>query len=57
MREYTNLCVEIMNSRRQGKEKLGHAVQIRVCRLSYTSLKERKNGMNMYRKALWRMVK
>ena len=28
----TNLCVEIMNSKRQVKEKLGHVVQIRVCR-------------------------
>ena len=26
----TNLCVEIMNSRRQAKGKLGHVVQIRV---------------------------
>ena len=32
MRETTNLCVEIMNSKRQVKEKLGHVVQIRVCR-------------------------
>ena len=33
LRETTNLCVEIMNSRRRTKEKLGHVVQIRVCRL------------------------
>ena len=26
----TNLCVEIMNSRRQAKGKLGHVVQIDV---------------------------
>ena len=30
MRETTNLCVEIMNSRRQAKGKLGHVVQIDV---------------------------
>ena len=28
--ETTNLCVEIMNSRRQAKGKLGHVVQIDV---------------------------
>ena len=32
--ETTNLCVEIMNSKRQVKRKLGHVVQIRVCRLT-----------------------
>ena len=32
--EATNLCVEIMNSNRQVKRKLGHVVQIRVCRLT-----------------------
>ena len=32
----TNLCVEIMNSKRQVIWKLGHVVQIRVCRLTYT---------------------
>ena len=32
LRETTNLCVEIMNSKRQVKEKLGHVVQIRVWR-------------------------
>ena len=30
LRETTNLCVEIMNSRRQAKGKRGHVVQIRV---------------------------
>ena len=34
LRETTNLCVEIMNSKRQVKGKLGHVVQIRVCRLT-----------------------
>ena len=34
LRETTNLCVEIMNSKRQVKRKLGHVVQIRVCRLT-----------------------
>ena len=29
LRETTKLCVEIMNSRRQAKGKLGHVVQIR----------------------------
>ena len=29
--ETTNLCVEIMDSNRQVKGKLGHVVQIRVC--------------------------
>ena len=33
-RETTNLGVEIMNSNRQVKRKLGHVVQIRVCRLT-----------------------
>ena len=32
LRETTNLCVKIMNSKRQVKEKLGHVVQICVCR-------------------------
>ena len=32
--ETTNLGVEIMNSKRQVKRKLGHVVQIRVCRLT-----------------------
>ena len=32
LRETTNLGVEIMNSKRQVKEKLGHVVQISVCR-------------------------
>ena len=31
--ETTYLCVEIMNSKRQ-KGKLGHVVQIHVCRLT-----------------------
>ena len=30
LRETTNLCVEIMNSKRQVYEQLGHVVQIRV---------------------------
>ena len=30
----SNLCVEIMNSERQVKGKLGHVVQIHVCRLT-----------------------
>ena len=35
LRETTNyLCVEIVNSERQEKGKLGHVVQIRVCRLT-----------------------
>ena len=32
LRETTNLCVEMMNSKRQVKEKHGHVVHIRVCR-------------------------
>ena len=32
--ETTNLCVEIMNSKRQVMGKLGHVVQIPVCRLT-----------------------
>ena len=36
LRETTNLCVEIMNSQRQVKEKLGHVVQIHVCCLTQT---------------------
>ena len=34
LRETTNLCVEIMNSKRKVKGKLCHVVQIRVCRLT-----------------------
>ena len=34
MPETTNLGVEIMNSKRQVKGKLGHLVQLRVCRLT-----------------------
>ena len=36
LRETTHLCVEVMNSKRQVKGKLGHLVQIRVCRLTKT---------------------
>ena len=32
LRETTNLYVEIINSKQQVKGKLGHVVQIRVCR-------------------------
>ena len=35
MRDTTNLCVEIMNSKRQVRGKLGHVVQLRVCRLTF----------------------
>ena len=31
--ETTNLGLEMMNSKREVKRKLGHVVQIRVCRL------------------------
>ena len=34
LRETTNVWVEIMNSRRQVKGKLGHVLQIRVYRLT-----------------------
>jgi len=30
LRETTDLCAEIMNSKRQVKEKLGHVAQIRA---------------------------
>ena len=33
-RQTTNLCVEMMNSWREAKGKLGHQVQIRVCCLT-----------------------
>ena len=33
LRETTNLCVEIMNNKRQVMGKFGHVVQIRVCLL------------------------
>ena len=36
LRETTNLGEEITNSKRQVKRKLGHVVQIRVCRLTLT---------------------
>ena len=36
LRETTNLCVEIMNSKRQVKRKLGHVAQIRVNRFTQT---------------------
>ena len=32
LRESTNLCVKIMNSKQQIKGKLGHMVQICICR-------------------------
>ena len=32
--ETANLCEETMDSKRQVKGKLGHVVQIRVCRLT-----------------------
>ena len=46
LRETTNLCVEIMNSRRQAKGKLGHVVQIDVNMLLNLSItaKEYKNS-------------
>ena len=34
LRETAKLGLEIMNSKRQIKRKLGHVVQIRVCRLT-----------------------
>ena len=34
LRETTHLYAEVMNSKRQVKGKLGHVVQIRVCRLT-----------------------
>ena len=34
LRETTSLCVELMNSNRQVKGKLGHVIQIHVCRLT-----------------------
>ena len=34
LRETANLGLEIMNNKRQIKRKLGHVVQIRVCRLT-----------------------
>ena len=34
VRETTNLGVEIMSGKRQVKRKVGHMVQIRVCRLT-----------------------
>ena len=34
LRDSTNLGAEIMNSKQQEKGKLGHVVQIRVCRLT-----------------------
>ena len=34
LRETTYLCVEIMNSKRQVKGKIGHVVQIPFCRLT-----------------------
>ena len=33
LRETTDLGVEMMNSKREVKRKLGHVVQIRVCHL------------------------
>ena len=34
LHETTNICVDIMNSKRQVKGKLSHVVQIHVCRLT-----------------------
>ena len=34
LRETNYLCEEIMNSKRQVKQELGHVLQIRVCRLA-----------------------
>ena len=34
LRETTNLGVEIMNGKRQVKRKVGHMIQICVCRLT-----------------------
>ena len=32
LRETTNSCVEMMDSKQKAKGKLGHVAQIRVCR-------------------------
>ena len=45
LREITYLCVEIINSRRQAKGKLGHVVQICFCRFDVNLLLSlSKNG-------------
>ena len=49
LRETTNLFVEIMNSKRQVKGKLGHAIQIRVCRLTSLSLSTDSAGVQIFR--------
>ena len=50
LRETANLRVEIMNSKRQVKRKLGHVAQIRVNRFTQTryfiTLKFRKKKSN-----------
>ena len=52
LRETTNLWVEIMNSKRQVKRKLGHVAQIRVNRFTQTrcfiTLKFRKKKTTKY---------
>ena len=52
LRETANLRVEIMNSKRQVKRKLGHVAQIRVSRLTQTrcfiTLKFRKKKTTKY---------
>ena len=44
----TNLCVEIMNSRRQAKEKLGLVVQKRVNVILYLSIVLQKNRLFVF---------
>ena len=34
LHETTNLCVEIMKSKKQVKGKRGHMIQIRICHLT-----------------------
>ena len=47
LRETTNLCVEIMNSRRQAKEKRGHVVQIRVWRFDVNVMLNLSNELTL----------
>ena len=38
LHETTNLCVEIMNGKKQVKGKLGQMVQIRICHLTLSMM-------------------
>ena len=53
LRETTNLCVEIMNSKRKVNEKLGHVIQICVCQLTSRVTRDQTLRNNVCVQGYW----